>query len=108
MCEKISGGDHHERNERFEQADRGRRAVLGADQPHPVHIRVDNVAAFIHLRIIQIEYLIEAGVEHVAQAKRRHQHDDRPHPGQRNMPGLAQPARPVDKRRFVERRADTR
>ncbi len=81
---------------------------MSAEQAFAVHECIDDIALLVNERAVQVEDLVEVGVQHVAQRKCRDDDRDRNERRNRDMQRLFPPGRPVDFRRFVQRGIDTR
>ena len=99
--DQIGRGDQQEGHHRFQQAHGGGGTKLGLLQAHAVDHGINDVASLIDRRAVQVEHLVKAGVEQIAQVQDDHEDDNGGHPGQSDVPSLLPAVGAVDGGRLI-------
>ena len=70
VCHPVREHDHNQADNGFEQSDRRTEAVLPIQDRGTVHERIDDIAFIVNERIVEVEDLIEAAVQNIAERQR--------------------------------------
>ena len=86
----------------LEQAGRRRQAVLKAADPLAVHVGIDDVGDVVHQRVVEVEDLVESGLQDIPDPQQEQDDDDVRDRRQGDVPHALHSPRAIDLGRLVQ------